>query len=363
MSDINIGETITKEIEETLKKVGMTNILIAGKTGVGKSTLINQIFHGNLATTGQGKPCTQDTKRITKEGIPVSIFDTKGLEIKDYQNILEELRKFIQQTNNNTDENEHIHAAWICISEGSARVEDAEIDLVKMLLELGIPVIGVITKAINNNGFSAKVKQILPRGIKNVVRVHALEETIDGNIKIPQMGLENLVEITSEVIPEGRRNAFVAAQKASIKQKISRAHKIVATAAATAAASGATPIPFSDAVVLVPIQVGMFAGISTVFGLDLSKSFLGTLVSSSIGSTAATIGGKAIVSGLLKCIPGIGTLVGAAISGTTAALLTTTIGEAYIGTLAALFEANKGEPPTVEDISKKFTESLGQKKN
>ena len=174
------------------------------------------------------------------------------------------------------------------------------------------------------------------------------------------LGTETILTIP---IPEGRRNAFVAAQKASIKQKISRAHKIVATAAATAAASGAIPIPFSDAVVLVPIQVGMFAGISAVFGLDLSKSFLGTLISSSIGSTAATIGGKAIVSGLLKCIPGIGTLAGAAISGTTATLLTTTIGEAYIGTLAALFEANKGEPPTAEDISKKFTESLGQKKN
>ena len=161
MSDINIGEIITEKIKEIHKKIGMTNILITGKTGVGKSTLINQIFHGNLVTTGQGKPCTQNTKRIIKEGIPVSIFDTKGLEIKDYENILKELRNFIQQANNNTNENEHIHAAWICISEDSRRVEDAEIDLAKMLLELKVPIIGVITKARFDNGFSAKVKQIL----------------------------------------------------------------------------------------------------------------------------------------------------------------------------------------------------------
>ena len=341
-------------------KTEKINILIAGKTGVGKSTLINQIFHGNFATTGQGRPITQGITEITKDGSPLAITDTRGLEIKEYRHIFYELRNYVSKKQKETDVNKKIHIAWICISEDSRRVEPAEIELAKMLLELEIPVIGVITKAINDNGFSAKVKQILPQGIKNVVRVHALEETIDGNIKIPQMGLDKLVNLTQEIITsENAKNAFMAVQKTSIKQKISRAHKIVA---ATAAASGATPIPFSDAVVLVPIQVGMFAGISSVFGLDLSKSFLGTLVSSSIGSTAATIGGKAIVSGLLKCIPGIGTLVGATISGTTAALLTTTIGEAYIGTLAALFEAKKGEPPTAEDIQKMFKTKLNLKK-
>ena len=361
MENFDLGGTILGKIEEAKEKTGRINILITGKTGVGKSTLINSMFQGNLAETGQGRPCTQGIKEITKEGVPISIFDTRGLEVKEYKETLNELRNFISQKHKETDVNKQIHVAWICISEDSRRVEEADTELVNMLSEF-VPVIAVITKARSDNGFQAKVKTLLTQ-VRNVVRVRALEEVIDDeNITLPQMGLDKLADLTQEVIPEGRRNAFAAAQKASIKQKVSRAQKIVAGAAATALATGASPIPFSDALVLVPIEIGMLASISAVFGLDLSKSVLTTLVSSVIGSSAATIGGKAIVSGLLKFIPGVGTLAGAAISGTTASILTTTIGELYIATLSLLFEKSKGEPPKAEDIEKTFKEKLSLKK-
>jgi predicted GTPase len=48
-------------IKEALKERGNVNILIAGATGVGKSTLINAIFQGNMAETGQGRPVTPNT--------------------------------------------------------------------------------------------------------------------------------------------------------------------------------------------------------------------------------------------------------------------------------------------------------------
>ena len=55
-------ETLVKDaLREALRERGHVNILIAGRSGVGKSTLINAIFQGNLATTGQGRPVTQDT--------------------------------------------------------------------------------------------------------------------------------------------------------------------------------------------------------------------------------------------------------------------------------------------------------------
>eukprot|EP00833_Pecoramyces_ruminatium_P015490 jgi/Orpsp1_1/1189522/evm.model.d7180000072590.1 len=46
------------------KDLGQINILIAGRTGVGKSTLINAIFNQNLAVTGVGRPITQDIKEL-----------------------------------------------------------------------------------------------------------------------------------------------------------------------------------------------------------------------------------------------------------------------------------------------------------
>ena len=50
-------EQISQEtIEETSKKLGNINILICGKTGVGKSTLINAVFGSEYAKVGQGNP-------------------------------------------------------------------------------------------------------------------------------------------------------------------------------------------------------------------------------------------------------------------------------------------------------------------
>ena len=95
MENFDLGETILGKIEEAKEKTGRINILITGKTGVGKSTLINSMFQGNLAETGQGRPCTQGIKEITKEGVPISIFDTRGLEVKEYKETLNELRNFI----------------------------------------------------------------------------------------------------------------------------------------------------------------------------------------------------------------------------------------------------------------------------
>ena len=79
------ADAARKALEEALKTRGKVNIVVAGRTGVGKSTLINAVFQGNLATTGQGRPVTTGTREITKEGIQVSIFDTRGLELADFK--------------------------------------------------------------------------------------------------------------------------------------------------------------------------------------------------------------------------------------------------------------------------------------
>ena len=87
----NLDEIIKEAMEKAKAKIKDVNILIVGKTGVGKSTLVNAVFDGNLATTGSGKPVTQEIVEYRKEGIPIVLTDTKGLEIKDYQKILNEI--------------------------------------------------------------------------------------------------------------------------------------------------------------------------------------------------------------------------------------------------------------------------------
>src|SRR5262249_1858742 len=148
---------------------------------------------------------------------------------------------------------------------------------------------------------------------KNVVRVRAIVEELDDGHSLPPMGLVELVHLTMELFPEGQKRAFVAAQKADLALKRQRSHLIVGTAAVSAAGIGATPIPFADAALIVPIQVAMVAGITATYGLSLSKGFLSSLVASTVGGAAASVCGRAIVGGLLKLIPVVGSVVGGAI--------------------------------------------------
>lgn len=340
------------------KEIRTVNILIAGRTGLGKSTLINAVFRGRLAATGQGKPVTKEIRWITKKGIPLAICDTRGLEAKEFPDIIDELMEEVRSRAGETDESKHVHIAWICVAEDSRRIEDADIELHERLAE-HMPILGVITKARNDDGFKAAVTGLLPKAA-NVVRVRAKSERLDDGHVIPSMGLNDLVEATAELIPEAFQRSFAAAQKVSLDNKKKSAHIAVAAAATAAVGVGAAPIPFADAVVLVPIQVGMLARISTVFEIDLSEGFLRTLVTAMVGTTGATLAGRAIVSGLLKLIPGVGSVVGGAIAATTAATLTTTLGEIYVAVLAALFEKSGGTAPSTDDVAREFRNRLGR---
>jgi uncharacterized protein (DUF697 family)/predicted GTPase len=357
MSDILDFDSIVKNaINEAMRERGHVNILIAGSSGVGKSTLINAIFQGDLATVGQGRPVNQKTTEITKEGIPLSIFDTRGLELAEFDNTLKLLEQTVVERSRKPDPNQHIHVAWVCISEDSRRVEDGHERLVKMLTANNIPTIAVITKSRSDNGFRAVVRELLPE-VVNVISVRSIREEIrddddeDDVLVLKPKNLDKLVELTMQVVPDSLRRAFVAAQKVDIELKKTKSHMIVLSSAATAGGIGAAPVPFADAVAIIPIQVGMLAGISATFGMSVDKAFLNTVLSSIIGGAGGTIAGRTIVSNLLKMFPGVGSAVGGAIAGTTAAALTTAIGETYIAVLANLFVKNEGKPPTNEDLS------------
>ena len=138
----------------------------------------------------------------------------------DFEATLNELKKLIIERSREVDPKKHIHVAWICILEDSRRVQKAEQQLVEMLAER-MPVIAVITKIRSeksDRGFKSEVQRLLPLA-SNVVRIRALpEEEDDGNIK-PSLGLENIVELTMQLVPEGQKRAFVAAQKVDVELK------------------------------------------------------------------------------------------------------------------------------------------------
>ena len=350
--ELNMAEEIAKAYDKALSERGVANVLIAGRSGAGKSTLINCVFQGNMAEEGQGRPVTHNIRRITKDGVPVALYDTRGLEMVEFEATLDAVERLVSDLRLETDPAKHVHAAWVCVSEDTQRFEEGEIRLVKSLARY-IPVVVVITRAFSDRGFKRTVEGLAPEA-RQVVRVRARAMELDEGEPLKAMGLETLVRATLEVLPEGQRTAFSAAQKVEADSKKNRAHAVVAAAATSAALAGATPLPFSDWVALVPIQLGMLAGINAAFGLHLNKSFLATLVGIVAGGATVTLAGRSIVSGLLKMVPGVGTIVGGTIAAATAAALTTAFGEAYVATISALFAENDGRPPTEAEIEARF---------
>lgn len=351
MNNFDEFNRIFEMAKENFKR---TNILVLGKTGVGKSTLINAIFGEDLAKTGTGKPCTENIKEYSKEGSPIHLIDTKGLELETFDSILNDLLQEIDKRKNTTDSTNYIHIAWYCINYNSKRIEDGELNIIKKLSS-EIPVIVVLTQSMDSNlEFYNNVHELC-YSCSDVLRVLAFPYDCPlGTIKA--FGLKELVSKTSEKMPEAHKAAFIAAQKIDLGIKEKQSYKIVSAAAAAAATTGATPIPFSDVAILAPIQVGMLASISLAMGLDLTRSFLSTLVSSAAGVAGATYAGKAIVAGLIKLIPGAGTIIGGVISGATAAALTTTMGIAYIKAIKYLIENNLEISPN--SISDAFVNEL-----
>ncbi len=335
-------------------KTGMFNILIVGRSGAGKSTLVNEIFEGNFATTSPSEPVTMETRKYTKKGVPLAIYDTRGLEMKDYNQILDELLGFIKE-NQDRELHQRIHVAWLCIVENTARVEEAEKDLTRRLTQF-MPVIGVITKARADQGFRSKVQQLLPEA-KNVVRVRAIEEHLDGGYVLPKEGLDDLVEATAQVLPEGEvLRAFAIVQK-NIKLKKKQAGKVMLAAVVSAAGAGGIPVPLVDQGLLVPIQVGMLLYISKVFGINAaSAEFWQNLV---VGLAVSLTEVNIVIGTLgtvLKFIPGMGTLTGAAILGSSSAFLTYNLGNWYIDFLVKRITESGDKLPSLEVIKQGFKE-------
>lgn len=348
-----------KIYNDALKKLGCANILIAGKAGVGKSTLLNAIFGEDVATTGKGHHVTQTVKEYYRDGLLYHVFDTKGFAESSCQQMTDDLKREISLRKTN-DAKTHIHIMWYCVSEEEGCIEKNEIDFIKEIAR-DIPVILVFTKAFDSNPtfYNKVVKEDYYSDIDYSVRVLAAPySTPEGVVAVH--GLDKLTNLTYELVPDAAKRAFAAAQRINSELIRNSITKIVAASASAAAATGAIPIPCSDAIILAPIQIGMIASISVTFGLNIEAGFLSTIISSAAGVTGATLLGRHIVSNLFKLVPGAGSVIGGTISAATAAALTTAMGWAYFNSLVMI--RNKGSELSTKNITETFKLQLKQTK-
>lgn len=331
------GQVFTEAYEQQVRSLGCVNILVAGATGAGKSTLINSIFSGDVCKTGIGSPVTEDTTYYLHPTGAAGFYDTRGIEFGESRDrILKWLRKEVQDRSRRTL-NEQIHVAWYLVRASDLRLDEGQIAFIKELAKLKLQVALVMTKVPR----SASTGEIHPDALVFAAHLEALDLPVIGGRPIltaaiddpfggfETHGLEDLLNATADALPAELLDALHSTQWIDLKVKRDRAASIIHTSAIAAAAAGFIPVPGADLAALVPIETQMVARISALYGLPVSTGQLVGLVAPLVLGGGIVKIAASFLRSALKVIPGAEIVVGP-ISAAAGAVLTETIGWAWV---------------------------------
>lgn len=328
-----------KEFAEAYAEIGRLNLAVFGKTGSGKSTLVNAVFGKNVAPTGIGEPVTKGLNYYIHSSGFLGVYDSEGFETgTSGDSILAGLARIIDAKRAQPMDH-RIHVAWYVVRWSDRRFEKAQQDFVRSISNLGLPVVVVMTQV---------PARLTPEGLEVHPEAHefaryieglGLPIRVDGHVYLTNaledpfthsvvFGLTELVEATHQVIPDGVAQALTSAQQVDVHRKKEAAAGVIKQAALVAGGIGAVPIPIADAALLVPNQVAMIARITAIYGLPSSRSRALSIAGAAILTGGATQAGRYAVTQLLRFVPG-GLVAGSAISATVAATLTRAIGMAW----------------------------------
>ena len=337
LSRSDVEALFASKLEEAFAALGCFNLAIFGKTGAGKSTLVNAIFGAQVAETGFGKPVTKGMNYYRHSGGQLGLYDSEGFETGTSGDvILEGLHRLVKERAD-APVDERIHAVWYLARWSDRRFEDRQADFVRKLDALGLPVMVVLTQVPSRGSLDSvhpEAEQMAtyieglglplkPSG--SVLLTNALADEFTGS---PVLGLQELLDATYLVVPEAAAGALTAAQQLDLERKRQAAKRVILSAVAIASGVGATPIPFADAVLLVPTQVTMIARITAAYGVPSTNSRTLAALGSIVLTGGATMAGRYAVTSLLKFVPG-GNVASSVISAGVAGTLTRTVGWAW----------------------------------
>ena len=180
-----------------------------------------------------------------------------------------------------------------------------------------------------------------------------------------------LVSLTERWIMKMRINDEFASMETDIEEILaldSKAKNTVLLFSASAAGTGAIPIPFADMPLLIGEQVVMMSSICAVYGIKVKKDGLKMLAVQAIGAGGASLIGKTVATNVIKFIPGGGTVVGGAVSATTAGTITFALGMTFIRIcddikLGKLSEKDMFSKETAKKMKKMFKDEFNKKKD
>lgn len=364
-----------------LKDVPMLNVLVAGKTGVGKTTLVNSIFSKELGKATIGAPVTKGIQKLSLPNFPITVYDVQGFEIGTATDvIMKVIQEKILEEQIKAEENFLIDAVLYCIAYGGDRIEDAETDFIRRLAsEYKVPLFLVFTQAYSydKNNPEADPLTIYVKSIKlpvydyfHVVCISKYFPAFKSNVE--PFGMDELMDKLFEVLPANKAKAIVFAAKTRLDHKHDMAVSWIWGYAAANFVLGAVIPPGADVFYLIGIESAMAVHITGILynGNDMDiKDAVAEVVSVCAGPLLASVTGTIIFNEVIKVLGYAGFIFTAGASEAAAALaggliasgITIALGRVYLWIVEGLLNGKiskdkllSKDPETMEMITKKM---------
>ena len=226
-------EECIKKIEKNPKdyEIKYLTVMLVGKSGVGKSTLINEVLklEGNeKAQIGTGQFVTVKYQEYSSDYLEfLKLIDTRGIELnKNYgaDEVKKEASKFIEERKETNDPNKFVQCIWYCIT--GNRFEEVEQNLLTSLRttygESKIPIILIYTQATDKTAIDEMKEYIKKINIEvNFIEVLAKrKELVQNQGALEPFGIDELIKETLKKCKKALNGEMFSVITESISKKI-----------------------------------------------------------------------------------------------------------------------------------------------
>lgn len=350
----NLESFFREGLSQALGTKAQLNVMLAGRVGVGKSTLVNAIFGEQIAETGVGPSITQVIERYARPDTPIAVYDTPGIELGIEADLL--AKTYLTEIRAQLAEDDtRIHFCLYCVRARDERFETVEADVIKALAKDVLIALVLTQCPTSEDPRATKFAQYLnslalPVLDEKCFMTLAEEDKVAG-IKLAPFGLADLVSSIYHQLPDAQRHTLASYQRVSLELKVAEARRHVNFSMGTAALIAATPIPLIDSIPLSALQIGMLGQITTIMGFKANPKAVATAFATVLGVASAA----RTTASFFKIFPGIGRTVNATIASTT----TKALGEAFITACTKVRQRQMaGEKIHEEDIVSELLKEL-----